>query len=185
MRIEIISGSPREGSITKRVALFLHKHLQECTQHQIGLIDVREWNLPPLQDIFNSVEQTPEVFRPLSERMFGANAFILVTPEYNGSYTPALKNVLDYYPKHSHKAFGIVTASNGMSGGLRATQQMQLLVNALFGIACPQMLVVGQVEKKFDPSGQLIDPTFQRQIDLFTKEFIWLAERLYPEANKS
>ncbi len=181
MRIEIISGSPREASITKRVAIFLLKHLQQHTQHQIGLIDARQWVLPPLQDIFNSVEETPEAFRPLSEKIFKANAFILVTPEYNGSYTPALKNILDYYPKQSHKAFGIVTASNGMSGGLRATQQMQLLINAIFGIACPQMLVVGQVEKRFNPEGELIDPTFQRQIDLFTKEFLWLAEKLYPE----
>ena len=180
MRIEIISGSPRQGSITKRVALFLHKHLQQLTHHQIGLIDVREWALPPLQDVFNSVEETPDEFRPLSERIFSANAFILVTPEYNGSYTPALKNLLDYYPKQSHKAFGIVTASNGFSGGLRATQQMQLLINALFGIACPQMLVVGQVEKKFDTEGNLIDPAFTRQIEIFTKEFIWLAEHLCP-----
>lgn len=181
MRIEIISGSPREASITKRVAIFLLKYLQQHTQHQVGLIDARQWVLPPLQDIFYSLEETPEAFRPLSEKIFNANAFILVTPEYNGSYTPALKNILDYYPKQSHKAFGIVTASNGMSGGLRATQQMQLLINAIFGIACPQMLVVGQVEKRFNPEGELIDPTFQRQIDLFTKEFIWLAEHLYPE----
>jgi NAD(P)H-dependent FMN reductase len=181
MRIEIISGSPREGSITKRVALFLQQHLQQLTTHQVGLIDVREWALPPLQDVFYTLEATPQLFRPLSERIFAANAFILVTPEYNGSYTPALKNLLDHYPKHSHKAFGIVTASNGFSGGLRATQQLQLLVNALFGIACPQMLVVGQVEKKFDAEGNLIDPAFQRSVDMFTNEFIWLAEHLYPE----
>jgi NAD(P)H-dependent FMN reductase len=180
MHIEIISGSPREGSITKRVAVFLQHFLQSNTPHQIGLIDAREWPLPPLQDVFHSIETTPEPFRRLSEKIFNANAFILVTPEYNGSYTPALKNILDHYPKQTHKAFGIVTASNGISGGLRATQQMQLLINALFGIACPQMLVVGQVEKRFDANGQLIDPSFQRQIDLFTKEFIWLAERLCP-----
>ena len=181
MRIEIISGSPREGSITKRVALHLHQHLQQITRHEIGLIDVREWALPPLQDVFYSIEDTPEAFRPLTERIFAANAFILVTHEYNGSYTPALKNLLDHYPKQSHKAFGLVTASNGFSGGLRATQQMQLLVNALFGIACPQMLVVGQVEKKFDGSGNLIDSSFQIKVDLFCEEFIWLAEHLFPE----
>jgi NAD(P)H-dependent FMN reductase len=181
MRIEIISGSPREGSITKRVALFLLNHLRQITTHEVNLIDVREWALPPLQDVFNSIEETPEEFRPLSQRIFSANAFVLVTPEYNGSYTPALKNLLDHYPKQSHKAFGLVTASSGFSGGLRATQQMQLLVNALFGIACPQMLVVGQVEKKFDPAGNLTDPTFQFKINQFTQEFLWLAEHLYPE----
>ena len=69
MRIEIISGSPREGSITKRVALHLHHHLQQTSPHHIGLIDVREWALPPLQDVFYSIEETPEAFRPLTERI--------------------------------------------------------------------------------------------------------------------
>lgn len=74
MRIEIVSGSPREGSITKRVALFLYNHLKQNTAHEVNLIDVREWALPPLQDVFNSVEETPEAFRPLSQRIFSANA---------------------------------------------------------------------------------------------------------------
>ena len=108
------------------------------------------------QIVFVSVDATPDQFKPLSKRMFEANAFILVTPEFNGSYTSAMKNVLDHYPKQSRKAFGIVTASPGMMGGMRATQQMQLLINALFGIASPHMLVVGGVDKKFDAEGNLV-----------------------------
>ncbi|MGR9889493.1 NADPH-dependent FMN reductase, partial [Escherichia coli] len=90
MKIEIISGSPRKNSITNRLALFLQQHLQKNTDHEINIIDVREWNLPLLNDIFSSVENTPDAFKPLTERMLAANAFILVTPEYNGSYSPAL-----------------------------------------------------------------------------------------------
>lgn len=181
MNIEIISGSPRENSMTHRVALFLKKYLQENTAHTVDIIDVKEWDLPLLQQVFVSVDATPEQFKPLSKRMFNANAFILVTPEYNGSYTPAMKNVLDHFPKQSHKAFGIVTASPGVMGGIRATQQMQLLINALFGIASPHMLVVGNVDKKFNPDGSLVDESFQKSIDLFTREFLWLAESLHPE----
>ena len=69
--------------------------------------------------------------------MFEADAFILVSPEYNGSYSPAMKNLVDHFPKQHHKPFGIATASPGPLGGIRASQQMQLLVNALFGIASP------------------------------------------------
>ncbi|WP_407524664.1 NAD(P)H-dependent oxidoreductase [Lacibacter sp. MH-610] len=181
MNIEIIAGSPRENSVTHRVALFLKTFLEQHTQHTVNIIDVREWNLPLLQQVFVSVEDTPEEFKPLSKRMFAANAFILVTPEYNGSYTPAMKNVLDHYPKQSHKAFGIVTASPGIMGGMRATQQMQLLINALFGIASPHMLVVGNVDKRFDAEGNLLDNSFQKSIDVFVKEFLWLAESLHPE----
>ncbi len=181
MNIEIISGSPRENSVTHRVALFLKKILTEQTAHTVNIIDVKEWDLPLLQNVFVSVDATPEEFKPLSKRMFDAHAFILVTPEYNGSYTPAMKNVLDHYPKQSHKAFGIVTASRGMMGGIRATQQMQLLINALFGIASPHMLVVGGVDKKFDADGNLLDEAYQKTVDGFIREFLWLAESLHPE----
>ncbi len=181
MNIEIISGSPRENSVTHRVALFLKKFLQEHTTHTVDIIDVKEWDLPLLQNVFVSVDATPEEFKPLSKRMFNAHAFILVTPEYNGSYTPALKNVLDHFPKQSHKTFGIVTASPGIMGGIRATQQMQLLINALFGIASPHMLVVGMVDKKFDEEGNLVDENFSKTIDVFVREFLWLAESLHPE----
>ncbi len=181
MNIEIISGSPRENSVTHRVALFLRKILTEKTKHHVDIIDVKDWDLPFLQNVFVSVDATPDQFKPLSKRMFEANAFILVTPEFNGSYTSAMKNVLDHYPKQSRKAFGIVTASPGMMGGMRATQQMQLLINALFGIASPHMLVVGGVDKKFDAEGNLTDETYQKTIDVFVREFLWLAESLCPE----
>ena len=181
MNIEIIAGSPRENSVTHRVALFLKKILTERTSHKVNIIDVREWELPLLQNVFVSVDATPEEFKPLSTRMFNAHAFILATPEYNGTYTSAMKNLLDHYPKQSHKAFGIVTASPGMMGGIRATQQMQLLINALFGIASPHMLVIGGVDKKFDADGNLLDEAFQKNVDIFIREFLWLAESLHPE----
>ena len=114
----------------------------------------------------------------MAKRIFEADAFIVVSPEYNGSYTPALKNLFDHFPKRSHKAFGIVTASPGILGGVRASQQMQLLINALFGIDSPYMLITPQVDKKFDAHGNLIDATFQKNIDVFVSEFLWLAENI-------
>lgn len=181
MNIEIISGSPRENSITNRVALFLQKHLSANTTHTVNIIDVREWNLPLLQQVFSSVEKTPETFKPLAERMFAADAFILVTPEYNGSYSPALQNLMDHFPKQAHKPFGLVTASTGAMGGMRASQQLLLLIPALFGIASPYMLITPFVDKKFNEAGELIDISFAKSIDLFTSEFLWLADTLRPE----
>lgn len=178
MRIEIISGSPRTTSVTRRVALHLRNLLQHSTDHEIGLIDMEEWDLPPMQAVFTSVDNTPAQWKTLSERVFGADAFILVSPEYNGSYAPALKNLLDHFPKQYHKVFGIATASPGPMGGMRATQQMLLLVSALFGIASPYLLIIPGVDKKFDKTGALVDESFQHNIHNFTTEFLWLAESL-------
>jgi NAD(P)H-dependent FMN reductase len=178
MRIEIISGSPRPNSVTHRVSLHLQHVLREKTDHKIGIIDLKDWNLPALQSVFVSVDHTPDDFKPLAARMFAADAFILVSPEYNGSYSPAMKNLLDHFPKQHHKPFGIVTASPGPLGGIRASQQLQLLINALFGIASPYMLIVGGVDKKFDPDGNLLDQNFQNNIHNFIAEYLWLAESL-------
>lgn len=176
MKIEIISGSARTNSVTRRVAKYLHTYFSENTGHETGLIDLQEWKLPSLQTVFTSVENTPAEYRALSERIFSADAFILVSPEYNGSYSPAMKNLLDHFPKQHRKPMGIVTASPGANGGLRAAMQMQQLVIALFGIVSPYMLIVPAVDKKFDEKGALLDQAFTNNIHNFVTEYLWLAE---------
>lgn len=179
MNIEIIAGSPRQGSVTYRVALFLQHLLQHTTNHHVQIIDVREWEFPLMQqEVFSSPAHAPENLQPLVKRVFDANAFIIITPEYNGSYTPAVKVLFDHFPKQYRKAFGIVTTSTGALGGIRASQQLQLLINALFGIASPYMLITPYVDQKFDETGNLTEAAFQRNIDVFVKEFLWLANSL-------
>lgn len=179
MNIEIISGSPSSNSVTHRVVLHLKKYLSEITEHNINVIDVRDWKINVLQqEIFRSAETTPFALQPLAQRMFEADAFIIVTPEYNGSYTPALKTLFDHFPKQSRKPFGIVTASPGAMGGMRAALQLQMLVYALFGIGSPHMLITPFVDKKFNEQGNLLDASFQKNIELFASEFLWLAENV-------
>src|SRR5215204_5602109 len=120
MRIEIISGSPRLRSVTHRVALGLEKLLKKRTQYEIGLINVKDINLSFAPSVFTSVDDIPVQYKQWAEPIFNADAFILVTPEYNASYSPAMKNLLDHFPKQYHKVFGIVTASPGALGGIRA-----------------------------------------------------------------
>lgn len=152
--------------------------MTETTIHEVNLLDVRDFPLPNVQKVWTSLEAVPEEWKHLGERIFSADAFILVTPEYNGGYSPAMKNLLDHFPKQSHKPFGIVTASVGAMGGMRASQQIQLLVSALFGVASPQMLITPLVDKKFDAEGNLLDEAFLKQAEFFVKEYLWLAEKL-------
>ena len=181
MKIEIISGSSRANSITKRVALHLFNQLKETTAHEIGLINMQDWDLPHLQSVFTSIDNTPPPFKPLSKRIFEADAFILVSPEYNGSYAASMKNLLDHFPKQHHKPFGIVTASPGPMGGMRAAQQMLQLVPALFGVASPYLLIVPAVDKKFNAKGELLDESFQNTIHNFITEYLWLTENVVKE----
>ncbi len=181
MKIAIIAGSPRKNSVTVRVALYLENWLNHNHDHEIDLIDLREWEVPAIQAVWSTPEKAPGSLRPLAERINQADAFILVTPEYNGSYSPAMKNLLDHFPKQAHKPFGIVTASPGAMGGIRASQQLLQLVPALFGIASPHLLIVPAVDKKFSGDGALLDQSFESSVHNFITEFLWLAEKLVDE----
>lgn len=180
MKITIISGSPRKGSLSNRAALLLKREL-EAKGRTVDLIDVREHVLPMVQTVWTSEELVPEEYQSLYQRMNASDAFILVTPEYNGGYSPAMKNLLDHFPKstYARKPIGISTASNGAFGGMRAAQQMQQMVCAFFGIPSPHMFVVPLVDKKIDADGVLLDESFQSSVDRFTSEFAWLADSLY------
>lgn len=178
MKIEIISGSPRINSVTHRVALHLKNWLSQNSEHEVNVIDMKDWNVPAIQSVWVSLEKVPVEFKPLAERIFNADAFILVSPEYNGSYSPAMKNLFDHFPKQHHKPFGIVTASPGAMGGIRAAQQLLLLIPALFGVVSPYMLIVPSVDKKFSPDGDLLDESFQNGVHNFINEFLWLAEKI-------
>jgi NAD(P)H-dependent FMN reductase len=181
MKIVIISGSPRIASVTRRVALHLKNWFSQNSSHEVDIIDMKDWNVPAVQSVWVSPEKAPIEFQPLAEKIFAADAYILVTPEYNGSYSPAMKNLLDHFPKRHRKPFGIVTASPGAMGGIRASQQLLQMVPALFGIASPYMLITPAVDKKFSPDGDLLDESFQNAVHNFITEFLWLAEKVVEE----
>lgn len=184
MKITIISGSPRKQSVTVRVARFLVKYLQEkYPAHRYNLIAMSEHPLAFVDKVWSTINDVPEEHKELAQSVFEADAFILVTPEYNGGYSTALKNLLDHFPKQSKKVFGISTASPGAMGGMRAAQQMQNMICGLFGIPCPNMLIVPAVDKKFNAQSELVEDSFSNNVHTFANEFVWLAEAVYNSKN--
>jgi NAD(P)H-dependent FMN reductase len=177
MKIKIISGSPRQRSLTVRVAKHLFTRLKE-EKVDVELIDLRDHQIPFVETVWSSLEKVPAEFKELGEKIFSADAFILVSPEYNGGYSPALKNLLDHFPKQSRKVFGIATGTDGALGAMRSAQQLIQMVAAFFGILSPQLLITPHVDKKFDEDGNLTDDSFQKAIDTFVNEFLWLAKKI-------
>lgn len=177
MKITIVSGSPRKESVTVRIAKYLLKYFTEkYTTHQFQFVNLQEHEIPFIQKVWSTINDVPEEFKSVAEKIYSADAFVLVTPEYNGSMSSALRNLFDHFPKQTKKVFGIVTASDGAMGGIRAAVAMQNQICAWFGIPCPNMLVVGNMAQKFDADGCLIEEKFSNNIMSFGNEFIWLAE---------
>lgn len=180
MHIVVISGSPRHQSISKRIALHLVNRLDQSGLDSVRLMDIRTEGLPPIQSVWNKEEQIPENKKEVYQIMDRADGFILVSPEYNGGYSSVMKNFLDHFPKRifHRKSWGIATGSTGAMGGMRASQQMQLLGVGLSAIVCPRMLITPHMDKKFDENGKLNDDSFEEQVEGFLTEFLWLASQL-------
>ena len=178
LRILVISGSPRKESNSARIAQHLHNLIKQVGKYDVDLLDVREHHLPQFESVFESLDTTPEPYKPLAEKVYSANAYIVVTPEYNGSYTSSIQNLFDHFPRQQKKVYGVVTATNGSYGGMRASQQLILYITALFGIVSPYLLVTPFVDKKFDKNGILLDKSFQIKIDFFMDQFIWLISKI-------
>lgn len=179
MKIVLISGSSRKNSLSHHIAMYLQDYFKNKNL-QIDVINMQTTVLPFIQKVWTKREDVPAEFVEQWDLMQDANAFILVSPEYNGGYSPAMKNFLDHFPKFifAHKALGIVTGSTGAMGGMRAAQQLFLLAAGFGAIASPTMLITGEMDKKFSPEGKLIHADFQKSIDKFSEEFLWLSERL-------
>ena len=177
MKITIVSGSPRQASVTVRIAKYLLKYFSEkYTAHEFQFVNLQDTQIPFIQNVWSTINDVPEEFKAVAEKIYSADAFVIITPEYNGSMSSALRNLFDHFPKQTKKTFGIVTASEGAMGGIRAAFGMQNQICGWFGIPCPNMLVIGGMDKKFDADGNLLEEKFLNNIQTFASEFIWLAE---------
>ena len=102
-RVLVITGSPRIESRSARLAKHLYERLKQEDGFEVSLLDVRDFKLPQFETVFETVETTPEIFRADAENFLSADAYIVVRPEYNGSFTSALQNLFDHFPRQQRK----------------------------------------------------------------------------------
>ena len=93
MNILVISGSIRENASTKRVAQHLVNQLSLHSHLQPELIDLTVYEYPIWKEVFHREKNPPVECKTLHDKLEACDAMIFVTPEYNGSYTSALKNL--------------------------------------------------------------------------------------------
>lgn len=180
MNVLVISGSIRENASTLKVAKYITAALQSNPSMKAELIDLTVYEYPIWKEVFHLEVNPPVECRFLHDKLEASDAMIFITPEYNGSYSLALKNMIDYYglKVFEKKAIGISAVSIGALGGIRSALQLQQLVLAIYASPVPQMLLVPQVQTKFSDEGELLDPSFSKNTERFLADFTWYAEAL-------
>ena len=180
LKISILSSSVREGRESHKAALALLNELRGRDNVDPVLLDLKNFELPPLTHVRDKFPLVPDSVEKLGEQLDSSDGIIFVSPEYNGGYSSALKNAVDFFPKSTYrrKPIGITTASSGAMGGMRAAQQLLHLALALWAIPSPQMLLVPKVQEKFDDDGNYLETSFEDKVKKFVDEYVWLAGRL-------
>jgi NAD(P)H-dependent FMN reductase len=129
----IIIGSTRPGRAGLPIAQWFADRAKEHGGFDVTVADLAEIGLPLLNEPNHPRlrQYTQEHTREWSATVDAADAFVIVTPEYNSGYPAALKNALDYlHHEWHHKPVGFVSYG-GVSAGTRATAQLKQVVTTL------------------------------------------------------
>jgi NAD(P)H-dependent FMN reductase len=133
LRIAIVIGSTRPGRQSEAVARWVHAHAAARGDAHYELVDLADYDLPVLDEPVPAARS--DDYRHPHTRAWAAavasyDAFVFVTPEYNHSIPPALKNALDYlFREWTDKACGFV--SFGLHGGVRAVEHLRQIAGEL------------------------------------------------------
>ena len=186
--IAIIYGSVREGRQGIRAARFLEA---QCKSRgwQVTLLDPLELKLPLLAKRYRdfSPGTAPEPLDQLSRILADADAYIVVSAEYNHALPPALTNLLDYFKgEFSRKPCACVTYSAGSFGGVRVTAQLRSLLGELGMVSLPAMMPIPSVQDQFDENGSPHDAdAWDRRAKTLLDELAWYAEALKAQRAKN
>jgi NAD(P)H-dependent FMN reductase len=176
----IFYGSVRHHRQGIRAAKFIDNTCRG-RGHRVNLIDPAIDRLPLLDRMYKEYkpEQAPEVLQKLAGLIKAADAFIIVSGEYNHSIPPALSNVLDHFlEEYFWRPSAIVCYSAGAFGGVRAAMQLRAMLCELGTPSIPSLFPVPKVQDAFDEEGRPLDDSLDRRAARFLDELEWYANAL-------
>ncbi|WP_433711175.1 NADPH-dependent FMN reductase [Nocardia sp. CA-084685] len=163
LKLAVIIGSVREGRFAPTVANWFVEEAARHGRFEIDLIDLAEAELPlalpAVPPAMNPDPERPAGMTDLSRRLGDADAFVILTPDYNRSYPAALKAAIDWhFTQWDSKAIGFVGYSGG-SGGLLAIEHLRQVFNELNAHTVRNYVSFPRYYLLFDADGKLLDPT--------------------------
>ncbi|MER6095229.1 NAD(P)H-dependent oxidoreductase [Streptomyces sp. NPDC001728] len=181
LRLAVIQGSTRDGRLGPTVANWLLTHAATRPEFTTDLIDLAE---TPLPTVFPQLGQAPEraedraLLAAVSPRLAAADAFVVVTPEYNHSYPAPLKNAIDWHNREWHaKPVGFV-AYGGFSAGLRAVEHLRGVFAEVHAVTIREAVGLQGVWGQFDTEGRAVDPAADAAAKAMLDRLTWWAEAL-------
>lgn len=190
MQILIFAGSTRQESYNRKLAKAAAA-IAEQQGAQATLLELSDFDIP-LYNADLEARGTPADVIRLKQILHSHAAWIVCSPEYNGSYPALLKNAIDWASSpvkgdvqwsdgvlpFRNKVVGMASASPGAMGGLRAQSHLAPLLLNLECWLAPRSHAVGHAGEAFDAEGHLVRPQNQQGMEALVQQVLWAASCL-------
>ena len=162
--MQVLLGSTRQGRVGGRIARWFLEQARGRDDLVLELVDLRDWPLPffdsPVPPARGSYEDPAQ--QAWAAHVARADAYVLVTPEYNHGYPAVLKNALDHlFAEWRGKPVAFV-GYGGTGGGIRAVEQLRQVVVELDMHPLRDAVHIHRAYAAFDDHGQLREPWHAR-----------------------
>lgn len=170
LNIAIIVGTKRQARRSIHAARLIYKLAEELDEVEPVFVDPAKFKLPA--DGNDEVNKDPNYTKIIQK----ADAFFIVVPEYNHSFSGSLKRTLDSEYKHYfRKPAALAGVSSGPWGGVRAIESLLPVLRTLGMIIVSRDVQFPHIQKVFDDEGNLQDKVYIERIEKVFQELIWMA----------
>jgi chromate reductase len=163
-KILAFAGSARIDSLNKKLVKIAAAGAQR-TGAQVTVIDLRDYAMPIYDGDTETGSGIPGKAQDLRRLMIEHQGLLLASPEYNGFFSPLLKNVIDWTSRpangedglapYRNKVAVLMSASPGSYGGLRGLASLKTLLGNIGVIVLPDQLAMGKAHEVFSGDGSM------------------------------
>ena len=186
--IAVIVGSIREGSFNRALGELAATSL-ESQGASVTRVDLAAFELPLYSAALEANDFPPDALK-LKAIFAAQTALLFVSPEYNGSLSPLLKNAIDWASRptgdegavaltaYRGKAAAIMSASISPFGGLRGLMHLRQILSTIQMLVIPEQVVVPNAHTAFAEDGSLNAALPASLVDMTAGRLIAVAKAL-------
>src|ERR1700733_11527805 len=188
LKILVIPGSLRTGSLNARLAAAASHELAQQGA-EVTRISLDDFPLPIYDGDLQSKSGVPKHAINLKRMMSAHHGVLIVTPEYNSSVPPLVKNTIDWvsrvqdthetrYQVFRGRPFAIAAASESRLGGTRCLAALRLILSACQATVIPNQLALSFADAAYDDMDRLKHPADIEAMGALVKQLIDVSQRM-------
>jgi NAD(P)H-dependent FMN reductase len=186
-KLQVIVGSTRPTRAADLVLPWLTAKVAEHEAFETEIVDLRDWPLPIFAEHFGTIGDfsDPTYSQPLvkawNNKIKSADAYVIVTPEYNHSAPGGLKNAIDSVWVSfgfRNKPVAFVSYAGGQTGGVRAIEHLAHVFIETESVPLRNSVVIPNVRDAFDADGQPKNPVMNAAAGIMLDDLAWWSAAL-------